>query len=171
MMPLVWSAVVTVCFTVMIVSVGSVSPARCLARRFEWLSGEVDEPGLVSRRAQISVGSSYTLELVRPGCAWREELYACNPMLCFQWSFTHHGAPVTAQGDTRRGCQSVVCGALFERFRGKDKFVYFEEAVAFDDAARDRVTAAGSACEWPTKLQRGDSCWRMASDSSQRELV
>jgi hypothetical protein len=98
-------------------------------------------------------------------------LYASSPVLCLQWSFTHHGAPVTAQGETRTGCQSVVCGALFEGSRGKDQFVDFEEAVAFDDAARDRVTAAGSACEWPTKLQRGDSCWRMASDSSQRELV
>ena len=74
MMPVVWSAVVTVCFTVMIVSVGSVSPARCFARRFEWLNGEVDEPGLVSRRVQIPVGSTYTLALVRPGCAWREAL-------------------------------------------------------------------------------------------------
>ena len=117
---------------------------------------------------------SYTLDLVRPGCAWREELYACNPVLCFQWSFTHHGAPQMAQGDlraSRSGCQSVACGALFEMSRGEDQIIDFEEAVAFDDAARDRVNAAGSACEWPAKLQRGDSCWRTASDSSQKELV
>ena len=60
---------------------------------------------------------------------------------------------------------------LYARARGGDEFISFDEAVAFDDAARTHTARAGSACAWPSKLMRGDSCWQRASDGGMKELV
>jgi len=125
---------------------------------------------IVSRIGPIAVGSSITLDLVRPDCSWVKQFTDYNPVLCFYWNVTHHGA-FAATGASRAGCSNLVCGKLFEASRGKDDFINFDEAVAFDDSARKRATASGSACAWPSQLMRGDACWQHCSDAGQKELV
>ena len=120
------------------------------------------------------INSSLLLHLVKESCNWREQFAMGNPVGCLSWNFSHvklntnphdSGAP----GPIGASCASVACGVLWEQSRGMDKFLSFEEAVNFDDAARARV--GGSACTWPATLMHGDACWHKASHASQKELI
>ena len=167
---LAWSLGITICFVFIVSRIGPVNRARRLVRVCHT---RVPSSHLADRCcvvAQIAVGSSITLDLVRPDCSWVKQFTDYNPVLCFYWNVTHHGA-FAATGASRAGCSNLVCGKLFEASRGKDNFINFDEAVAFDDSARKRATASGSACAWPSQLMRGDACWQHCSDAGQKELV
>jgi len=112
--------------------------------------------------ARLPGGSSAGLRVYQKDCNWLAETKRTgNPFGCLEFSAwsTVKEEKRAADAGSPGACAGATCGALFEKHRGGDEFVSFDEAVAFDDGARAKALKKAPVCAWPPRLATSDACW------------